>query len=117
MEEKIYDRQVTKQSLANRVVDQQQIERHFTLNELTQLYMFKPDSKSKSKRSMLAMPQVRMAGGGGWSRLVPLVPRVSQESLSLLRISCWGSCCKSARSRLCLSTSTTPCWTTRRTRS
>lgn len=68
MEEKIYDRQVTKQSLANRVVDQQQIERHFTLNELTELYMFKPDlldssASSKSKRSMLAMPQVRTAGG------------------------------------------------------
>lgn len=63
MEEKIYDRQVTKQSLANRVVDQQQIERHFTLNELTELYMFKPDlldssASSKSKRSTPAMPQV-----------------------------------------------------------
>lgn len=62
MEEKIYDRQVTKQSLANRVVDQQQIERHFTLNELTELYMFKPDlldssASSKSKRSTPAMPQ------------------------------------------------------------
>lgn len=68
MEEKIYDRQVTKQSLANRVVDQQQIERHFTLNELSELYMFKPDlldssASSKSKRSVPAMPQVRTAGG------------------------------------------------------
>lgn len=63
MEEKIYDRQVTKQSLANRVVDQQQIERHFTLNELTELYMFKPDlldssAPSKSRRSTPVVPQV-----------------------------------------------------------
>ncbi|XP_056449561.1 transcriptional regulator ATRX-like [Gadus chalcogrammus] len=56
MEEKIYDRQVAKQSLSFRVVDQQQIERHFTLFELTELYMFEPDmlddpNSKKSKRT------------------------------------------------------------------
>lgn len=66
MEEKIYDRQVTKQSLSYRVVDQQQIERHFTLFELTELYMFKPDlldspASNKSKRSTSAVPQVTPA--------------------------------------------------------
>lgn len=63
MEEKIYDRQVTKQSLSNRVVDQQQIERHFTLSELTELYIFEPDllddpNSKKSKRTTSVLPKV-----------------------------------------------------------
>ncbi|KAM7397771.1 hypothetical protein PAMA_005884 [Pampus argenteus] len=62
MEEKIYDRQVTKQSLSYRVVDQQQIERHFTLFELTELYTFEPDmlddpNSKKSKRTTSVLPK------------------------------------------------------------
>uniref|UniRef100_A0AAQ4NXQ7 DNA helicase n=1 Tax=Gasterosteus aculeatus aculeatus TaxID=481459 RepID=A0AAQ4NXQ7_GASAC len=62
MEEKIYDRQVTKQSLSYRVVDQQQIERHFTLFELTELYLFEPDllddpNSKKSKRTTSVLPK------------------------------------------------------------
>lgn len=65
MEEKIYERQVTKQSLSYRVVDQQQIERHFTLSELTELYTFEPDmlndpNLKKSKRNTSALPKVNV---------------------------------------------------------
>ncbi|UJR34129.1 hypothetical protein I4U23_021536 [Adineta vaga] len=43
MEEKIYFRQVNKQAMAQRVVDAQQLARHFTESELRELYSFKID--------------------------------------------------------------------------
>ncbi|CAG2106633.1 unnamed protein product [Medioppia subpectinata] len=44
MEEKIYERQIIKQSLSCRVVDEQSIQRHFKASEMSELYVFAPDT-------------------------------------------------------------------------
>jgi len=58
MEEKIYDRQVTKQSLSARVVDEHQIERHFSMNELAELYDFQDEDMSA--RPLPKVPKDRL---------------------------------------------------------
>ncbi|KAM7539528.1 hypothetical protein Aperf_G00000036473 [Anoplocephala perfoliata] len=63
MEEKIYDRQVTKQSLALRVIDEQQVERHFKEEDLRELYTFEPDiwdPESAEKRPPPTLPKDRL---------------------------------------------------------
>lgn len=42
MENKIYERQVTKQAISKRVIDAQQIDRHYNQNDLAELYAFNP---------------------------------------------------------------------------
>nr|CDS16266.1 Transcriptional regulator ATRX [Echinococcus granulosus] len=63
MEEKMYDRQVTKQSLALRVIDEQQIDRHFKEEDLRELYTFDPDAwdvATAEKRSPPVLPRDRL---------------------------------------------------------
>lgn len=40
MEEKVYSRSVTKQAMSFRVVDEQQIDRHYSMAELSELYTY-----------------------------------------------------------------------------
>ncbi|KYM93557.1 Transcriptional regulator ATRX like protein, partial [Cyphomyrmex costatus] len=57
MEEKIYNRQVVKLSLSCRVVDEQQIERHYTNQNLNEFYMFEGYDK---KKPILNLPNDRL---------------------------------------------------------
>merc|ERR1712062_221469 len=47
MEEKIYERQVNKSSLGLRVVDEQQVDRHYSAEQLKELYKFAHEPAEK----------------------------------------------------------------------
>ena len=64
MEEKIYERQITKETLSQRVVDENQMDRHFNAADLQELYQFKPD---------------RLDDPNSKERPTPKVPKVNEH--------------------------------------
>lgn len=58
MEEKIYERQVTKQAISKRVIDEQQIDRHYNQNDLQELYRF--DLEPDDERILPILPKDRL---------------------------------------------------------
>jgi len=54
MEQKIYERQISKLSMAFRVVDEHQIDRHFNAKCQEELYEFEPNTT----KSTLHLPKV-----------------------------------------------------------
>lgn len=58
MEEKIYERQVTKQAISKRVIDEQQIDRHYAESDLAELYTFCP--VPEGSREVPKLPKDRL---------------------------------------------------------
>ena len=70
MEEKIYERQIIKQSLSQRVVDEHQIERHFNSNDLQELYKFQPDRLDDPDRKEQPLPMLPKVYSNVWKHRI-----------------------------------------------
>ncbi|CAF4738111.1 unnamed protein product [Rotaria sp. Silwood1] len=58
MEEKIYQRQVVKQSISQRVVDDHQLDRHFTQSDIKELYKFTPEQLPEARSSSTLLTEL-----------------------------------------------------------
>ncbi|XP_054739987.1 transcriptional regulator ATRX homolog [Anastrepha obliqua] len=58
MEQKVYERQVAKQATAKRVIDEQQISRHYNQSDLQELYSF--ELKPATEREIPILPKDRL---------------------------------------------------------
>ncbi|XP_077293963.1 uncharacterized protein LOC143916643 [Arctopsyche grandis] len=77
MEEKIYERSVTKEAIACRVVDEQQIDRHYSISELHKLYAFQhiPDTYQ---------PTLRLPNDTVLANILHSVKSISQEGIPVV---------------------------------
>jgi transcriptional regulator ATRX len=68
MEEKIYDRQVTKESLAMRVVDEKQVGRHYNASDLAELFTYSPapPAPPPDQRPTYDRPEVHTVASYRW---------------------------------------------------
>lgn len=60
MEEKIYERQVTKLAISKRVIDEHQIDRHYKENDLMELYNIENIDRPDSERPQPILPSDRL---------------------------------------------------------
>lgn len=58
MEEKVYSRSVTKQAMSGRVVDKLQIDRHYRVNELSELYTLTKTDETKRTQPQISKDSV-----------------------------------------------------------
>ena len=58
MEEKVYSRSVTKQAMSGRVVDKLQIDRHYRMDELSELYVLTKTDYSKRPQPRIPVDEV-----------------------------------------------------------
>lgn len=58
MEQKVYERQVAKQATAKRVIDEQQISRHYNQSDLQELYSY--ELEPSTPREIPILPKDRL---------------------------------------------------------
>ncbi|CAG5036176.1 unnamed protein product [Parnassius apollo] len=78
MEQKIYERAVTKQAVACRVVDEQQIDRHYNMDELTELYKLDESGSGVASGVAVGVTDVALLRG---ARDAPLYAVHEHDSL------------------------------------